>query len=163
MAPPTTVAEYLASLPADRRAALEAVRKVIKKHVQPGFKETLDFGMISWGIPLSRYPETYNGHPLGLVALASQKSHMAVYLMCVYSDPQSNREFLADYARSGKKLDMGKSCVRFKKVDDLALDAIGKAIARTSVDQLIAGYEASRGATTAGKKAAKAISSRDGR
>ncbi len=151
---PSTVAAYLASLPADRSAALETVRKVIKKNLQPGFKETITYGMISYVIPLSRYPVTYNGQPLGLVCLASQKNHMAVYLMCLYGDEASNDQFVADHARSGKKLDMGKSCVRFKKVDDLALDAIGKAIARTTVAKLIAGYEASRLLTAAGKKAA---------
>jgi uncharacterized protein YdhG (YjbR/CyaY superfamily) len=140
----STVEGYLAELPADRRAALEKVRAVIRKRLPPGYEESVGWGMISYGIPLSRYPDTYNGQPLCVAAIASQKSHMAVYLMSVYGDPELERWFADAYAKSGKKLDMGKSCVRFTRVEDLALDVIGQTIARVGVDDFIARYEAAR-------------------
>jgi hypothetical protein len=145
-----TVKAYLDSLPDDRRAALAKVRAVIRKNLPAGFAESMQFGMIGYGVPLSRYPDTYNGAPLCLAALASQKNFMTLYLMSVYGDPATERWFKDAYAKSGKKLDMGKSCVHFKRVEDLPIEVIGEAIARTSVDEFIARYEASR----RGKKAA---------
>lgn len=140
---PTTVEQYLAALPADRRAALIAVRKVILRNLPDGFEEALQYGAISYVVPLSRFPKTYNGQPLALASLASQKSHMAVYLMNIY-DEASNRWFAAEYRKSGKKLDMGRACVRFKKLDDLPLDVIGRAIARTGADEFIDKYMKTR-------------------
>jgi hypothetical protein len=140
-----TVAEYLAELPADRRTALEAVRTVILQHLPAGYEETMQFGMISYVIPLSRYPHTYNGQALPVAALASQKNYMSLYLMAVYGHKPTDEWFHQQWAASGKKLDMGKSCVRFKSVDDLPLDVIGKTIARVSVDKFLAAYEAARG------------------
>ena len=141
----TTVKDYLASLPPDRRAALEKVRSVIRKNLPRGYEEGVGWGMICYSIPLKRYPDTYNGQPLGIAALASQKNHMAVYLMGVYGDPQVERWFVDAYRKSGKTLDMGKSCVRFTRVEDLPLDVIGKTIAKVSVEDFIAHYEATRG------------------
>ena len=140
----TTVDEYLDELPADRRDAVEAVRSVILEHLPMGYEETMQYGMIGYVVPLERYPVTYNGQPLGIAALASQKNYMSLYLMNVYGDPETERWFVEEYEASGKKLDMGKSCVRFKKLDDLPVDLVGKAIARTSVDEFIGMYEASR-------------------
>ena len=139
-----TVREYLAGLPADRRAAISAVRKVIRDHLPQGYEEGMLYGMISYYVPLSRYPETYNGQPLTVASLGSQKSHMALYLMCVYGDRELERWFAAAFRKAGKKLDMGKSCVRFRSLDDLPLDVIGQVIAKTTVDDFIAGYERSR-------------------
>jgi len=136
-----TVEAYLASLAEDRREAISAVRSVILKNLPKGYRESMNWGMICYEIPLERYSDTYNGQPLGLAALASQKQHMALYLMNVYGDPATAAWFKEGFQRAGKKLDMGKSCVRFKKLDDLALDVIGQAIARTPVEAYIAVYE----------------------
>ena len=156
-----TPTQYLASLPDDRRKALTQVRKVIRKNLAPGFKEGMQYGMISYFVPLSVYPNTYNGQPLGVVALASQKSHMAVYLMCVYANSDIETWFQAAWAKTGKKLNMGKSCVRFKKIDDVALDVIGETVAKMTVENFIERYEEVRANTkTAKKKVAKKTTKR---
>lgn len=139
-----TVAEYLASLPQDRRSALEAVRTVILQNLPDGYEEGMQYGMIGYYIPLSRYPKTYNGHALSYAALASQKNYMSLYLMGIYCDEESARWFQDQYAHSGKKLDMGKSCVRFRKLEDLPLDLVGKAVALVSVEEYLRLYERSR-------------------
>lgn len=139
-----TVTEYLASLPDDRRAAIKAVRSIIKKNLPRGYAEGMDYGMINYFVPLERYPDTYNRKPLSYVALGSQKNHLALYLTCVYVDESGDEKFRKAWAKTGKKLDMGKGCLRFRKVDDLALDVIGKQIAATSVDAFIKNYERSR-------------------
>ncbi len=139
-----TVKQYLAELDPARRKEIEAVRKVILKHLPKGFVEQIDFGMLAYVVPLSTYPDTYNGHPLGIAALAAQKHYNSVYLMCVYADPGTRKWFDDAYKASGKKLDTGKSCVRFKRADDLPLDVIGKAVERMPVDEFIAQAEAAR-------------------
>lgn len=142
-----TVVEYLKELPKERREAINAVRKVIKQHLPAGYQETMQYGMISYVVPLRRYPEGYLGDsktPLPYAALASQKNHMAVYLNNIYADPKLKKWFEREYKKSGKKMDMGKSCVRFRKLEDVPLDLIGKAIAQTSVAAHIKRYEQSR-------------------
>ncbi len=136
-----TVKEYLAELPPDRRKEIETLRKVILANLPKGYEECMSYGMIGYVIPLSRYPETYNKQPLAIAALASQKNYMSVYLMCVYGEKQYMEWFKKSFEASGKKLDMGKSCVRFKKSDDLPLDVIGEAIAKVSVENYIKFYE----------------------
>ena len=137
--------EYVASLPGDRAAAVQAVRDVINANLPAGYREGMAFGMIGWYVPLERYADTYNGQPLGLVALASQKNHLSLYLNNVYGDPGTEAWFRERWARTGKKLDMGKSCIRFKRLEDLPpLDEIGKIIARTPPDEFIRRYEATR-------------------
>lgn len=138
------VETYLAALPDDRRTALAAVREVVRANVNDGFEETIQYGMISWVIPLERYPRTHNGQALAIASLGSQKRHMALYLDCAYADPAAAERFRARWAESGRKLDMGKSCVRFRRLDDVALDAVGELIAGTTVDGYIATYERSR-------------------
>ena len=145
-----TVEEYLAGLPEDRREAIEAVRRVVLENLPDGYEECMSSGMIFWVVPLSRYPDTYNKLPLGLAALASQKRHMALYLNNVYSDAQTRDWFTSAYAATGKRLDMGKSCLRFRRLHDLPLDVIGQAIARTSVDDFLSFYEAARSKTRRG-------------
>ena len=145
-----TVEEYLAGLPEDRRDAIEAVRRVVLENLPDGYEECMSAGMIGYVVPLSRYPDTYNRQPLGLAALASQKRHMALYLNNVYSDEETRDWFTSAYAASGKRLDMGKSCVRFKRLNDLPLDVIGQSIARTSVDEFLAFYEEARSKTKRG-------------
>jgi hypothetical protein len=139
-----SVKEYLAELPADRRNALYAVRKVILDNLPKDYVESMQYGMISYIIPLERYPHTYNKLPLVIASLASQKSYMALYLMCIYSDKESEKSFIEKYKASGKKLDMGKSCVRFKKLEDLPLGLIGETIAGAPVNKFITIYEKSR-------------------
>ncbi len=145
-----TVQEYLASLPEDRRKDIETVRNVILKNLPKGYVESIYWGMIGYAIPLSRYPNTYNKQPIGPAALAAQKNYNALYLMAVYSDPATEQWFKDEYKKSGKKLDMGKSCLRFKSADDLPLDLIGKLIARFPVDEYIKLYE--QGLDTYGKR-----------
>ena len=139
-----SVAEYLAALSPERRKAIAAVRKVIRANLPPGFKEGPLYGMIGYYVPLARFPDTYNGQPLCLAGLASQASYMSLYLMCVYGDAKLRASFERGFRAAGKKLNMGKSCVRFKSVDDLPLDVIGKAIAAVSVDRYLANYKAAR-------------------
>jgi uncharacterized protein YdhG (YjbR/CyaY superfamily) len=137
----TTVAQYLAELPADRRAAIEAVRQTILASLPAGYEEAINWGMITYQVPLDRYPNTYNGQPLAYAALASQKNHMAVYLTGIYADDETRQAFEAAYRATGKRYDVGKSCVRFRKLDDLPLALIGESVARFSVDAFIAQIE----------------------
>jgi Domain of unknown function (DU1801) len=139
-----TIEGYLAELPDDRRAALSAVRQVVLDHLPAGFEEAMQYGMISYVVPLERYPTTYNGQPLAVASLANHKRHMAIYLLGVYGDDGSQRWLRARWEATGKTLDMGKSCLRFRRLDDLALDVVGEAIARMSVDEFIDLYERSR-------------------
>ncbi len=145
---PTTVAQYLAALPKDRRDALRAVRRVILDNLDAGYAEGLQSGAISYFVPHSVYPPGYHcdpSQPLPYVGLASQKNHMGIYLFCVYSSENEQRWFREAWLKTGKKLDMGKSCVRFKKIDDVALDVIGKTIKRTPARKFIAFYESAIG------------------
>jgi len=139
-----SVADYLAALTPERQAAVSTVRDVILEHLPTGYAEVMDFGMISYVIPLATYSTTYNKHPLMYAALASQKNYYSVYLMNIYGKPELMEWFEAEYRASGKRMDIGKACVRFKSVDDLPLELVGEAIARTSVADYIELYEASR-------------------
>jgi hypothetical protein len=133
--------EYLAGLPPDRKRDIAALRKLILKNLPKGYEECISFGMLAYVIPLRAYPNTYNNEPLGIAGLASQKHYMSLYLMCVYGNPGIHDWFVKAFKASGKKLNMGKSCVRFKKLDDLPLDVIAQAVARVTPEQLIAFYE----------------------
>jgi uncharacterized protein YdhG (YjbR/CyaY superfamily) len=141
----TTVDQYLAELPAERREVIAKVRDVVKRNLPKGYTETMNWGMISYEVPLERYPNTYNRQPLSYVGLAAQKNHYALYLMGAYDGSEQQKQLADAFARAGKKLDMGKSCLRFKKLDDLPLDAIGRVIASTPPDKLITQFEAARG------------------
>lgn len=154
-----TVASYLAGLPAERREAIAAVRAMVRANVDPLVEEGMQYGMIGFYVPHRVYPAGYHVNPalpLPFIALASQKNHMALYLMTVYADGDGERWFRDEWAASGKKLDMGKSCLRFRTIDDLAMEVLAKAIKRTSVKDHIAQYElslAGRGKAKAVKKA----------
>jgi Domain of unknown function (DU1801) len=152
-ATPQTPDEYIASLPEDRREAIAAVRNVVRDNLPPGFEEGMQYGMIGWYVPLERLPDTYNGQPLGLAGLASQKNYMSLYLNTVYGDPKTERWFRERYAASGKRLNMGKSCVRFTRLEDLPLDVIGDTIARADVDRYLAQYAEARGSSRAARNA----------
>ena len=140
----TTVEQYLAELPEDRRKALEAVRRVVLKNLDKDYEEGIQYGMIGYYVPHRVFPKGYHcdpKQPLPFAGLASQKNHMSLYLMCIYGESDLSRWFRQAWAKTGKKLDMGKACVRFKKLDDLALDVIAEAIRR--------GYDSPDGFATA--------------
>jgi hypothetical protein len=139
-----TVDEYLKSLPADRRTAVSAVRKVILANLPEGYEECMSYGMIGYVVPHRIYPAGYHcdpSLPLPFANLASQKNHMALYLMCCYGDKATDQWFRKKWVAAGKKLDMGKSCVRFKKLEDVSLEVIGQVIARVPVKNYIARIE----------------------
>lgn len=141
----STVGEYLASLPEDRRTAIEAVRNVILKNLDKSMEEGVTYGMIGYYIPHSVYPAGYHcdpKQPVPYLNLASQKNHMALYMMGIYLDEEESKWFTSEWAKTGKKLDAGKSCIRFKKLDDLALDVIGKAIKRMPAKKYLGLMEA---------------------
>ncbi|NNL13771.1 MAG: DUF1801 domain-containing protein, partial [Acidimicrobiia bacterium] len=116
----------------------------ILANLPEGYEEAMNWGMITYQVPLDRFPDTYNGEPLMYAALASQKNHMAVYLTAVYADEETREEFVAAYRDTGKRMDMGKSCVRFKKLDDLPLELIGTTIAEVDVETFVTETEAAR-------------------
>ena len=136
-----TVSDYLAELPPERRAEVEKVRDVVNAALPAGYREGMAFGMVGWAIPLADYPDTYNKQPLGYAALAAQKNGYSLYLNCVYASEEKAQRFREKWAETGKRLDMGKSCIRFKRADDLALDVISDEIASTTPAQFIATYE----------------------
>jgi len=141
----TTVKDYLKELPADRRAIISAVRDVIVRNLPAGYRETINWGAIAYEVPLKRFPDTYNGQPLSYACLASQKNYCVIHLMCVYGDAKKEAWLRNEFKKAGKKLDMGKACVRFRKLEDLPLDAIGKLVSEVTPEQYIARYEKSRG------------------
>jgi hypothetical protein len=152
----TTVEQYLAGLPDDRRRAIAAVREEILKNLDQDYKEGMQYGMIGYYVPHSVYPAGYHcdpRQPLPFAGLASQKNHMALYLMCVYGQGDHAKWFQQAWKKTGKQLDMGKSCVRFKKLEDLALEVIGEAIRRVPAKKYIAVYESARQATQKAKPA----------
>jgi uncharacterized protein YdhG (YjbR/CyaY superfamily) len=142
----TTIEDYLSTLPDDRRTTIEQVREVILEHLPGGYEEAMNWGMISYQVPLETYPDTYNGQPLLYAALASQKNHMAVYLTAIYTSEEDRKRFESAYKATGKRFDVGKSCVRFKKLDDLPLPLIGETIASFDMDQFIARVERAQSA-----------------
>ncbi|MFZ2236608.1 MAG: DUF1801 domain-containing protein [Dokdonella sp.] len=141
----TTAENYLAELAEPRRAVIAAVRDEINLHLPQGYVEGMGYGMIVWAVPLARYRDTYNQQPLMVVALAAQKSNYALYLPFVYMDRDQENLLRAAHADAGLKIDLGKSCLRFKSLDKLPLSAIGSLIAGLSVDDFIALHEKSRG------------------
>lgn len=139
-----TVDEYLEELPPERRAIVASVRDLVRRNLPEGYRETMSWGMISYELPLERYPNTYNKQPLGYAALAAQKNNYTLYLNCVYQNDKQRKWLEREFQKAGKKLDMGKSCLHFKRLEDLPLDVIAQAIASTPPDQYIEQYEASR-------------------
>ncbi len=140
----TTVDGYVAALPADRREIVARVLEVIRKNIPAGYDESILWGMPCWSVPLSRYPNTYNKQPLMIAALAAQKNHYAVYLVL----PDQKPWFVSAYKKTGKRMDMGGSCVRFKKLEELPLALIGEAVAKVGVEAYLAYYERVHGSPT---------------
>ena len=139
-----TVDDYLAELPPERRAVVASVRDLVRRNLPRGYQETMNWGMISYEIPLEHYPDTYNKKPLGYVALAAQKNTYTLYLTSVYQSEQGKKALEREFKKAGKKLDMGKSCLHFKRLEDLPLDVIAKTIASTPPEKFIEQYEANR-------------------
>lgn len=162
----TTVEAYLSSLPEDRRQAIEAVRKVILKNLNKGYAEGMSYGMIGYFIPHSVYPPGYHCNPkmpLPFACLGSQKNHMSLSLMSLYGNMDQFAWFRNEWAKTGKKLDMGAACIRFRKVDDLPLELIGETVRRTPVKAFIDHYEKALAMTkkaAAARKAGKATMSK---
>jgi len=153
--PAKSVEEYMAALPAERRAALEGVRAVLRKNLDPDIEEGMQYGMIGYYIPHRVYPAGYHcdpKQPLPFAGLAAQKNHLALHLMYLYGSAEHDERFRQAWAKTGKKLDMGKACLRFKKLDDLALDVIGKSVAGVRASEYIARCEAAVKGRAKGKK-----------
>ena len=145
-AKPTTVKALIDALPEDRRKHIRKVRAAVNRALPKGFKEGIQYGMIGWFVPHSRFPDGYHcdpKQPVPFAGLASQKNYMSLYLMCIYGDAKHRAWFEKAWAKTGKKLNMGKSCIRFKDAADLPMDVIEQAVARVSVDKFLAQYEAS--------------------
>lgn len=139
-----TPREYLDALPEDRRKVVAAVRRLVNARIQKGFKEGVNYGMITWAVPRARCPDTYNGQPLGYVCLAAQKSYYTLHLFGAYMSEEALGALRGGYAAAGKKLDMGKACVRFRKLEDLVPEAVGDAVAAMSVEEVVGMYAAAR-------------------
>jgi hypothetical protein len=135
------VEEYLQNQPPERREVLLEMRRLILENLPAGYREAFNWGMISYEIPLERYPNTYNRQPLSVIALAAQKNYYALHLMCVYGDPQREAWLREAFQQAGKKLDMGKACLRFRRLDDLPLDVIRQLVAGVTPEAYIARYE----------------------
>lgn len=135
---------FLASLPAERRPEVERARQTIRLNLPDGYEEVVSKNMLVYQVPLDAYPDTYNGHPLWYVALASEKSCLSLHVMPVYGDRALGRQLEDGFRRAGKRLDMGKACIRFKTADDLALDVIGRIVAKVPVDRWVRIAQASR-------------------
>ena len=139
-----SVAAYLKELPAERRKVVSVARKLIRRHLPAGYVEAMNWGVIAYQVPLKKFADTYNGQPLCYAGLAAQKNNYSLYLMCVYGHKEFQSRLRKAAKQLGKKLDMGKACIRFNRVDDLPLVAIGDIIASVPVDRFISIYQQSR-------------------
>jgi len=139
-----TIDQYLRSLPDDRRAVLSKLRALIKRRIPKGYEESLLWGAIAYSVPLERFPDTYNSQPLGYVVLAARKNYFTLHLMPVYMNPEGQKALAEGFRKAGKKLDMGKACIRFKSLDDLPLDVIGDLVAKIAPEAWIAIYQKNR-------------------
>ncbi len=137
-------APVFAKVPAERRRELDKVSAVIRRHLPAGYEEAVSGGSLVWQVPLAAYPDTYNGHPLWYAALAAQKNHLSLYLMCAYGDPTLAQRLKDGFKAAGKRLDMGKACIRFKAADDLALDVVGDVVSCVPMVRYIAAAKAVR-------------------
>ncbi|HYE28916.1 MAG TPA: DUF1801 domain-containing protein [Allosphingosinicella sp.] len=137
---------YLAELPPQRAAFVSRLRDLVNTNLPAGYVERMNWGMISWEVPLEIYPDTYNGQPLVYAGLAAQKNHTALYLNCVYASEERTERLKAAWAATGRKLDMGKSCLRFKRPEDVAEEVLAQTIRAIPTDRFIAEHEASRAA-----------------
>jgi hypothetical protein len=151
---PTTVAGYLASLPPDKRAVIEEARAFVRKHIPKGYAEFMNWGVINWGIPLEKFPHTYNGQPLCYVGLGAHKTYNSLYLMGAYQSSNGKyttpfpQKLLVDaFKKANKRLDMGKCCLHFKTLADLELTSVAKVIGMSTPKDYIAYYKRVKGLT----------------
>jgi uncharacterized protein DUF1801 len=142
---PTTVAAYLASLPSEQRAVVTATRKLVRAHIPKGYSEFMGWGGINWGIPLSEFANTYNGHPLAYIALVPNKNNFSLHLMGAYWNPKQLAFMKDEFKKAGKRFDMGMACLRFKSLDDLELKSVGKVIGILTPEQFLANYKRVKG------------------
>lgn len=162
----TTVAQYLKELPDDRRAAIKAIREAIAKNIDKGFRETMQYGMIGWSVRHSLYPYGYHcdpKQPLPFAGIGNQKNHIGIYLFCIYADQKVSDDFVANWQKSGKKLDMGKGCVRVKKLEDVPLDVLGKTIKKIKLKDFVKAYEAALPESVLKKRKAPAAKGSQGK
>ncbi len=153
-----TVEVYVAALPDDRREIVEAVREAIAGNIDEAFEFGMQYGMLGWYLPHSEYPAGYHSdpsQPLPFIAIGNQKNHVGLYLFCIYCDQKEQERFVKEWKATGSRLDMGKSCVRVKKLEDIPLEVLGGAVKRASAARFVKAYESSVGASS-GKKRAKA-------
>lgn len=146
-----TVGQFLSALPAGKREVAEEVIALVRKNIPKGYKEEMALGFVTWSVPLSVYPDTYNKQALWYVAFNTTKSGLSLYLMSVYGSKEREAAFTAAYKKAGKKLDMGRACLRFKTTDDLVIPAVKAAIKSMSMKQYIEAYRESRKKTAKGK------------
>ena len=139
-----TVDEYISDLPEARADVVSAVRELLLASLPQGLEETMNWGMISYEVPFSVFPNTYNKQPLMFAALAAQKHHYSIYLSSIYAIEEIRAKFEADYLATGKRYDVGKGCIRFRKLEDLPLDVVAKAVATVSMEEFIDAYTALR-------------------
>ena len=139
----TTVEAYLKELAEERRVEIAAVRKLVLRHLPEGYEEGMSYGMISWHVPLAKYPDTYNKQPLGYLGLAAQKNYNALYLMGCHVDSSQEKRLKDAYRKAGRKIDMGKVCLRFQRAGELPVEVLGKLIAEMKPADMIAVHEKS--------------------
>lgn len=139
-----TVQKYLEELETERREIIEKLRKIILEKIPKGFVEEMQYGMICYNIPIEKYPNTYNKKALTIAAMASQKNYVSLYLMGIYADKEIEKWFKGELIKSSKKMKMGKSCINFKKIDELDLELIKKVIEKITPEKYIQTYEKSR-------------------
>ena len=147
---PATVAAYLKSLPPEKRAVIAQARAFVRQHISKGYAEFMNWGVINWGIPLETFADTYNGQPLCYVGLGAQKNYNSFYLMGAYDESNGAKLLAEAFKKAGKRLDMGKCCLRFKELDDLELASVAKVIAMSSPDDYLAYYKRTKGLTMRG-------------
>jgi uncharacterized protein YdhG (YjbR/CyaY superfamily) len=140
----STVAAYLAELPESRRSVIAVLRQRIRASLPKGYAENMSWGVIAYEIPLKRYPATHNGKPLFYMGLAAQKNKYTLYSTSAYMDPAMTKRVLEAFKATGRRLDMGKSCIHFRSLEDLPLDVVDELAAHLSVDEYIAWYESVR-------------------
>lgn len=146
-----TVSGYISELPEDRKSDIRKLRALCRKHLPAGLEEVMNWGMITYQVPLKTFPDTYNGQPLAFAAIASQKQYISLYLMSIYAFDKSRKEFEREWKASGKKFNVGKSCIRFRAVSDIPLEVVTKAIGAVTVEQYLSAYSSARGSLR-GKK-----------
>ena len=150
-----TIPAFLAALPSERLREVERVRDVVRRHLPPGYEEVVSKNMLVYQVPLERYPDTYNGHPLWYVALASEKSYLSLHLMRVYADAEQSQQLEDGFRAAGKKLDKGKACIRFRTAEDLALNVIGDLVASTPMERWIQIARSARALRAGSKRTAR--------